>query len=456
MVPLITRFASCCRSAGLGVSTSEVLDCLCQLDRIDLSGEKAFRTVLRSNFAKSRREQETFDRLYHLFFHDMHADPPGIAKIDPKQQREQEDLLKNLASDHDDPVYQAIMEMMAGNPQALLEQVQEIHTGKPAEGSPLKSNMAAVSKRMEILLQLNRASANLERRAAESGFSPRGAARLKNRLGAARRILSEEPRPHNPGMIKRTAEPQESERGLGTRPFSSLTPGETAEMRQSIGRLVRKLKDIVSRRQNARRRGVIDIKKTLRSAAAYQGVPLEICYRKKAPRKAKIVTLCDISGSVWSASRFMLGLLYSLQDCFSRVHSYVFVSDLMEVTATFEKYDIDTAIGRVLDAPAIACDAPTDYGGTFEAFKSGHFSVLSPKTTLIIMGDGRSNYLDPRAATLDEIRHKCRRIIWLNPEPERFWGTGDSEMRTYQAYCHEVRSCRNLNQLTEFIEDLVL
>ncbi|MFO7861353.1 MAG: hypothetical protein R6U41_09035 [Desulfosalsimonas sp.] len=45
---------------------------------------------------------------------------------------------------------------------------------------------------------------------------------------------------------------------------------------------------------------------------------------------------------------------------------------------------------------------------------------------------------------------------WLNPEPEAFWGTGDSEMHTYKAHCHEVRTCQNLNQLIDFIEELVL
>ena len=81
---------------------------------------------------------------------------------------------------------------------------------------------------------------------------------------------------------------------------------------------------------------------------------------------------------------------------------------------------------------------------------------LDKKTTLIIIGDGRSNYMNPKEHIFGEMREKCRRIIWLNPEPEQFWGTGDSEMKTYKSYCHEVRVCRNLNQLTDFIEELVL
>jgi uncharacterized protein with von Willebrand factor type A (vWA) domain len=92
----------------------------------------------------------------------------------------------------------------------------------------------------------------------------------------------------------------------------------------------------------------------------------------------------------------------------------------------------------------------------FYQFHRDHINLLTRKTTLIIVGDGRSNYHNPREKLLEELRAKCRRVIWLNPEPETFWGTGDSEMNTYKAYCHEVRPCRNLNQLIDFIEDLVL
>ena len=78
------------------------------------------------------------------------------------------------------------------------------------------------------------------------------------------------------------------------------------------------------------------------------------------------------------------------------------------------------------------------------------------KKTLIIIGDGRSNYSNPEVEILDEMRDRCRRLIWLNPETRQFWYSGDSEMRTYEGSCHEVRPCRNLNQLLDFIKDLVL
>lgn len=82
--------------------------------------------------------------------------------------------------------------------------------------------------------------------------------------------------------------------------------------------------------------------------------------------------------------------------------------------------------------------------------------AVNKKTTVIVIGDGRSNYANPEGRVMEAIRERCRRLVWLNPETEQFWYTGDSEMRTYQTICNEVWPCRNLNQLSAFIKDLVL
>jgi hypothetical protein len=227
-------------------------------------------------------------------------------------------------------------------------------------------------------------------------------------------------------------------------------------MREVIEQLVRKLKDTASRRYAVKKRGPLDVKKTLRRSAGYQGIPIELYFRNRPPRKTKIVTLCDVSGSVWSAARFMLNMLYSLQECFTQVRSFVFVAGLEEVTNIFEDCEINLAIEKVLREVNIEYNAATDYGLTLRQFKQHYLDILNKKTTVIIIGDGRTNYGNPEEQILEVIRERSRRVIWLNPETQYFWHTGDSEMRTYQAYCDEVRPCQNLNQLLDFIKSLVL
>ncbi|MEA3224147.1 MAG: VWA domain-containing protein, partial [Thermodesulfobacteriota bacterium] len=325
----------------------------------------------------------------------------------------------------------------------------------------MRFNLGPLASRLGIMIRINNTRNTifqfLEEDPLKFSRENRGylSAHFNERLDGALRLLMHGSRPDNDGL-KRVKSYEKHLKQLGERSFSSLTPREVEEMRDVIEQLVRKLKDIVGLRYATMNKGGLDVKKTLRRAAKYQGNPIEIKYRNRPPGKAKIVTLCDVSSSVWSAARFMLNILYSLQECFTKVRSFVFVSGLADVSETFENYEINKAIEKVLKDVDIEYHAATDYGETFRHFRAEYMDALNKKTTLIIIGDGRSNYFNPEEAILEEMRDKCRRIIWLNPDPENVWYTGDSEMRTYETYCHELRPCRNLNQLIDFIEDLIL
>ncbi len=459
MVKLIQQFVSCCRAAGMRVSTSEVLDSLNQLQLINPTDEQQFRSLLRANFAKSMRDVQHFDRLYYLFFHEMRMDT-----ADMKQAASHSDLIKKMASflkqmPHDNPVYDAVVDFLQGNPLALLREMRRIQTEE--EVTMLRFNLGPLGNRLNVMLQINKAASSANALVEENYAKTDSAARrdltayFAERAAAARSILMYEPRPGDIGT-KKTKTDEQKFKGLGEKTFSSFTREELEEMRDAIDKLVRKLKNIVSRRYSVRNRGNLDVKKTLRASAKYNGVPLDIKYRRKTKRKSRIVTLCDVSGSVWAAARFMLNLLYSLQDCFDKVNSFVFVDHLLEVTSIFEEHEINEAIRLVLEKSDLNYDASTDYGETLRNFKKDYMDILTKKTTLIIVGDGRSNYMNPEDAILGQMRERCRRVIWLNPEQESLWGTGDSEIMSYMHHCHEVRQCRNVNQLFTFIEELVL
>jgi len=459
MVKLIQQFASCCRAAGLRISTSEVLDGLNQMRLVDPTDEQQFRSLLRANFAKSMRDVQHFDRLYHLFFHEMRMDT-----VDMKQAASHSDLIKKIASflkqmPHDNPVYDAVVDFLNGNPLALLREMRRIQTEE--EVTMPRFNLGPLGNRLNVMLQINKAASAANALVEENYAKSNSAARhdltsyFAERVATARSILMYEPRPGDIST-KKTKTDEQKLKGLGEKSFSSFTREELEEMRDAIDKLVRKLKNIVSRRFSIRDRGNLDVKKTLRASAKYNGVPLDVKYRRKTKRKSRIVTLCDVSGSVWAAARFMLNLLYSLQDCFDKVNSFVFIDHLSEVTSIFEEHEINEAIRLVLEESDVHYEAPTDYGETLRNFKKDYMDILTKKTTLIIVGDGRTNYMNPEDAILGQMRERCRRVIWLNPEQENLWGTGDSEIRSYMHHCHEVRQCRNVNQLFTFIEELVL
>jgi uncharacterized protein with von Willebrand factor type A (vWA) domain len=460
MVNLILKFVSCSRAAGLRVSTSEVLDCFDQLNRIDLLDEPQFAAVLRANFAKSRREQFHFNRLYDLFFHELRQES-NIVHADPLSEQVQTTLQSLMSGPDDDGAFQAVLDFLGGDPLSFLEQMQSEFTGGSQTGRALSSNLGPMIQRLSLMLQINAAGdAVADYLSGQRDHLPWEIrldlkALFDARLESARRLLTKNPTPFDDKAQVTISHRQHLDR-LGEIHFASLTKKEVEGMREVIEQLVRRLKDTLGRRYAIKNRGALDIKKTLRRAAGYQGIPVELFFRKRPPRKAKIVILCDVSGSVWSAARFMLNMLYSLQECFTQVRSFVFVAGLDEVTSIFEDHEINQAIEKILKEADIEYNAATDYGLTFRQFKKNYMDILNKKTTLIIIGDGRSNYSNPEERILDEMRERSRRVIWLNPETPYFWNSGDSEMRTYQACCHEVRPCQNLNQLLDFIKSLVL
>jgi uncharacterized protein with von Willebrand factor type A (vWA) domain len=354
-----------------------VLDCLNQVELVDILDEPQFAAVLRANFAKSRREQHHFDRLYHLFFHELRQEE-GIAHSDTLAAQIQETLDNLPLEPNGNSAYQSVLDFLQGDPLQFLEQMRQALAGQEGQGSAMGANLGAVVRRLELMLQVNAFENALldyfnEQRGIINWEIRRDLMEHFNaRMQSARRLIAQERLQHDDGAAKKLSYKRHLDR-LGEVHFASLTKKEVEEMREVIEQLVRKLKDTVSRRFASPKRGILDVKKTLRRSAKYQGIPLEII-------------LCDVSGSVWSAARFMLNMLYSLQECFTQVRSFVFVAGLDEVTQVFEDHEINQAIEKVLKEADIEYNAATDYGLTFRQFQKDYLDIVNKKTTFIIIG----------------------------------------------------------------------
>jgi len=462
METMILKFVASARAAGLRISTAETLDCLAQLPRVDVLDEAQFATVLRANFAKSRLERARFDHLYRLFFHEILEDlDPASESLAGHMETLQRVLLE---IEPPMPAMTAIAAFLAADPAPYLAMLQSMQSEGHAKGKGPRgagSNLGGLVRRLPVLRALQRAGEAVDGYLKDHWREIHWETRrdlqrhVGNRLETARRLLAENGPPLPAGDAKK-AVPADAHGELGKTPFANLSPGELVRLRDVIAQLVRKLRDMVSLRYAARSRGILDVKRTLRAASRTQGIPIDLHFRRRPPRKGRIVVLCDVSGSVWSSARFMLTMLYALQDCFDRVRSFVFVDEPVEVTRYFDEWDIDRALQEILDCPEIAYGAPTDYGRTLRLFQARHMDSINKKTTVIVIGDGRSNYGNPEEGILEAVRDRSRRVIWLNPESDAFWNSGDSEMRTYEVFCNEVRACWNLDQLAAFIQDLVL
>ena len=153
----------------------------------------------------------------------------------------------------------------------------------------------------------------------------------------------------------------------------------------------------------------------------------------------------------------MLQFVHSLQEAFTKIRSFVFVAELGEVTQVMRDNDIYQGIDQSLDGGGVVnVYTRSNFGFAFHVFWRDFLSAVDSRTTVVIIGDARNNYNDPRAWCLREIHRKAKNVVWINPEAPGAWGFGDSVMDRYLPYCDVAEECRNLKQLSRMVDRLLL
>jgi len=270
---------------------------------------------------------------------------------------------------------------------------------------------------------------------------------LKALEEASRRVADREQKARDPES--------RGDKSLLHRNIASLSADEVLRMRTVVRRLAERLKARLSRRRKVRRKGKLSVRRTLRKNLSTGGEPYKLVFRARRPERPEIVVLCDVSDSVRNVSRLMLQFVYTLQELYARVRSFVFVSDIGEVTPLFKKTDVSTAVDLATAGRVINLSANSNYGHALKLFRDTWLGSLNRRTTVIVIGDGRTNYNPPNAWVLAELKRKCRRLIWLCPEEPHSWGFGDSEMPLYARHCDRVESVRSLDDLARVAAELM-
>ncbi len=223
-------------------------------------------------------------------------------------------------------------------------------------------------------------------------------------------------------------------------------------VQEIVYRMAKKLVALHSRRRKVFKRGQLHVPRTLRHNMSYDGAIFDLHWKSVKVDRPRVFAICDVSGSVASYARFMLMFLYSLEEVMPKVRSFAFSSDLAEVTDLFERNKIEDAISKTLRDYS---GGSTDYGQAFADFRKLCMDDVDNRTTIVILGDARNNYGDPRTDILKEMYDRSKRVIWLNPESRSTWTTGDAEMRKYTAYVHQAEECNSLAHLNRVVGNLL-
>jgi uncharacterized protein with von Willebrand factor type A (vWA) domain len=465
----LVEFASLLRQNGVRVSLAETLDAFSASELTGLFERETFRAALRATMIKRSSELPVFEELFELYFSGLgeiikqasQAVQDALSMSDQEFQKFLDEVEKMLKA-HGEELSELAKQLLSnqnGQLEKMLREAARAVRLSNIERTVEENYFARALARQLGLDKIEREIQQLREQLEKSDMPATAKARMEQYLDRRLKALDDIIRRYvRAEREKRNLRERESQRlqQLGEKSFYYLTEDEMRRMNEAIARLAQRLRNIVSVRRKRAKRGRFDVKKTMRRNLEFGGVPFKLRFDRRKKEKPQVVVMCDVSDSVRNVSRFMLQFVYALQDLYSRVRSFVFVSDIGEITEHFRNNDAAEALDLALKGDVINVYAHSNFGYAFRTFLRDHIAAINNKTTVIVLGDARNNYNLPHDWCLRDIRQRAKQLIWLNPENRNTWGFGDSEMDRYAQHCDLVEECRNLNQLYKVVDRLVV
>jgi uncharacterized protein len=447
MAAKLLGFCEELRGEGVAVGTSEILDAFAALEQVEWTSQDDFREALAATMiAKSQDDRRVFELLFDRYFFraaEAEAVQRGISEQGEGAGGDSEGAGGADRLDVDE-LGEQIREAMAAGDEDRLRDLARLAIAAFGQGEG--SGVVGVDvQRIRRTLGLT------------AGTQPPGAdgeERLpidREQLNAFERHLRRE---LERDLIERTSTLPPSrplaelDRALPTSPTQDL-----AAVHRAVSQMKRRLATLGHEQRGRRKGRTVDVRRTMRASLETGGVPLRLRYRPKRPRRPEIYVLCDVSTSVTSASVFFLSVLHALHDSFRKLRSFVFIERISEVTEVFEHERDFAAVAQRISTEGGVADVSgyTDYGRVWLEFLAEISEELDPRSTVIVLGDARTNGRQPHAEVFAQIAERAGRLFWLNPEPKLYWNYGDSVMAAYERYCDGAFECWTTRHLENFV-----
>jgi uncharacterized protein with von Willebrand factor type A (vWA) domain len=459
----LVEFVEALRGVGIAVGPSETVDAGRVMSVLGLGDREVLREGLACAVLRRADHRDTYDAMFDLWFPAALGDRTVLDDDDAAEASPD-----GLPAQDVEAMRDALLQMLSDNPElgniddrlaAMIAQIVESFGRYSSSRGPSYSSYQAL-KAMALDELEGRLLAGL---LAGYGDEPTptqeeiAKAMAAKRISQLRKMVESETK-------RRTAEqlgrdhvqmygiPQLAENVE----FLRASGEQLRQMKRVVQPLARTLATRLAARRRRSRAGEIDLRKTLRKSMSTGGVPIDVVLKKPHPARPELVVLCDVSGSVAGFSHFTLQLVHALRQQFSRVRVFAFIDTTDEVTELFgPEADLAVAVQRITrEAGVYTRDGHSDYGHAFVSFLENWPNVLSPRSSLLVLGDGRNNYRNPETDLLAHMVNASRHAHWLNPEPKHLWGSGDSAVPRYEDVI-TMHECRSAKQLAGVIDQLL-
>jgi uncharacterized protein with von Willebrand factor type A (vWA) domain len=460
----LVDFVGALRRHQVPVGPGETVDAAAVLGALNLLHREQLREGLAAALLRRSGQRAVFDTLFDLYFpialgrgrSEVEVPWTSDGEVDLDALR---DILADLLRDGDDA---ALRELARAIVDALGQAGGGTGQGGPGQGGQGPKNWSAyqVLRQLSPETLLARILSDLMAGNTDKNqaFAEEVARReIRQRIAEFRKMITEEVRRRTAetrgrDQVAKTAVPKQAEQVE----FLSAYADQLAQLRRTVHPLARRLASRLAVRRKHAKRGQMDLRRTLRRSMSTGGVPMRPAYRTRRPGRPELVVFCDVSGSVAGFSHFTLLLVQALREQFSKVRVFAFVERADEVTHLFAPgNDLASVMTRVLrEAELVTFDGHSDYGGSLASLVEHWPDAVGPRSSLLILGDARTNYRDPNLAVLRRLIGQARHSHWLNPEPRKQWGSGDSAALRY-ADLLPMHECRTVAQLADVVESLL-
>ncbi|WP_046732665.1 VWA domain-containing protein [Streptomyces humi] len=445
----LTGLVGALRAHGVRVGTGETVDAARAVEALGLAEREPLREGLAATLLHGTGQRAVFDQVFDLYF-PRGVGGPGDGSGDGSGDRDE--LRERLA------------DALADDDTALLRQLaaQAVDGFGGYGSSPGSDGWSSYQTldRLRPQTLLARVRADIRARGGNgAGFADRLLDdEIRRRIEAFRGMVAAEARRR---VAERRGRDEIARRAVAPSAdrvdFLFAGRDQLTELRRAVQPLARKLATRLAARRRRAARGTIDLRRTLRGSLSTGGVPMRPVLRRRRPVRPELVLLCDVSGSVSGFSDFTMLLVQALHDQFSKVRVFAFVNRIDEVTGLLEHGRADPeGLGARIRAEATLTGwhGSSDYGMALGEFAERYGAAVGPRTTVFVLGDARTNNLDPNLAAVRRVAGQARRVYWLNPEQRSLWGTGDSAAPDY-AELVEMHECRTARQLSGLIARLL-
>jgi uncharacterized protein with von Willebrand factor type A (vWA) domain len=445
------RFFRAARGAGVRVSPAESIDAMKAVADVGFADRGILRDTLLLTLAKSEDEKQALGACFDLFFSQPEVKDPAAPEDADESASAEQPAGETPSGDAGAPspeLGELAQMLMSQDRNAIAASMANAANAAALSDIRYFTQRGIFSTRILDALGIQRLRDDLD---ALTATNPAEAERLAGALEALRENVRDVV---SQALLLYGREETENLRHeiLRNAPLARLERRQVEQMKALIRAIAGRLRERYSKPRKRQRRGHLDIRRTLRRNAAWGGVPFLTSWKRRHRDRPRIVAICDVSGSVAQVSDFFLLLIHSLHEVVDDVRSFAFSGHLIEVSDILDSKSPEEAMSEIMSKVGFGS---SDYGRSFVDFEKGWIRTVTPKTTVIVLGDARTNNLDPRADILRQISERSKRLVWLNPEGRMAWGWGDSEMPRYAAFCSVVRQCATAKQLERAVSDIV-